>query len=162
MTDGMAADFVEAMARAMARQEGFYKASNKALRNRNPGNIRPWEGCTLPVAGGMIAFPTIEAGWEQLRRQIRKNVFVRRLTMREFFGGKKDPKTGRVIYSGYAPAADGNKPDEYAAFVAGMVGILPVLGPDGKPIVAVDRVLADVIATWHQEPHLSAAQREEA
>lgn len=160
MNPGMLADFVEAFARAMARQEGFYKASNKALRNRNPGNIRPWLGCTLPTAGGMIVFPTIEAGWEQLRKQIRKNILARGLTAREFFGGKKDAK-GRVIYAGYAPAADGNKPDEYAAFVAAQVGILPVEGPDGTPIAAVDRVLTDVIAAWHQEPHLSAAQREE-
>lgn len=155
MNTGMADDFVNAMARAMAAQEGFYRAGNKAMRNRNPGNIRPWPGCTLPVLDGMIAFPTIEAGWEQLRKQIRKNIFVRRLTMREFFGGKGS-------YAGYCPRGDGaNDPDKYAAFVAGMVGILPDLDLDGRHRSAVDRVLTDVIATWHQEPHLSAAQREE-
>jgi len=142
------ADFVDAFARAIARQEGFYRAGSKARRLNNPGNLRPWRNCPLPVADGMIVFPSAEAGWEQLRAQIRLNI-RRGLTTRQFFGGKG-------TYPGYAPRADKNQPDAYAAFVAAQVGILPVPG-----LAAVDRVLVDVIATWHQEPHLSAAQREE-
>lgn len=153
-------DFIEAFGRAIARQEGSLKPGSKGDRNHNPGNIRPWKFCSLPVRDGMIYFETMEDGWAQLHRQIRKNIVTRGLTTREFFRGKKDAK-GRVVYAGYAPAEDGNKPDEYAAFVAALVGIRPVPKPDGTTLEAVDRVLLDVVSTWHTEPHESGAQREE-
>lgn len=147
MTTAPPLDFVERFARAMARQEGYYVTGSPAQRNRNPGNIRPWRGCKLPTANNLIVFPSVDAGWEQLRRQIRLNI-RRGLTTREFFAGQRD-KDGKVIpggYAGYAPAADGNKPIEYAAFVAASVGIRPVPGPDGKVIEAIDRVLEDAMA----------------
>lgn len=130
----------------MARQEGFYVPGSPAQRNRNPGNIRPWPKCKLPTANGFIVFPSVEAGWEQLRRQIRLNI-RRGLTCREFFAGQRDAD-GKVVpggYAGYAPAADHNRPNEYAAFVAASVGIQPTQGPDGSVVEAVDRILDDVM-----------------
>ncbi len=148
-------DFAETFARAMARQEGFYKAGSKGQRNRNPGNIRPWKKCPLPVANGMILFPSVDAGWEQLHRQVKLN-FRRGLTTREFFAGKAG------VYAGYCPRGDGdNDPDKYAAFVAATVGILPAVRPDGKIVDAVDRVIVDVIDEWAATPRMSPAQREE-
>jgi len=107
---------VDAMALAIARREGFYVQDSKAQRNHNPGNIRPWPDCKLPVSGGMIAFPDDESGFKQLKAQIYRNI-ERGLTLYEFFGGKPG------VYAGYAPAADQNDPKSYAEFVARLVGI---------------------------------------
>lgn len=137
--------FVSRFAEAMAVQEGFYVVGSKARRNKNPGNIRPWKGCTLPVSGGMIRFPSTAAGWEQLHKQIRLNI-KRGLTCLEFFAGQRDEE-GKVIpggYWGYAPASDGNDPLGYANFVAARIGI-PIDVP---------------LATVAELPRESAAQRE--
>lgn len=117
-------DLVDALAGAIARQEGFYVAGSKAQRNHNPGNLRPWPGCRLAVADGMIRFASDADGWRQLRAQVRKNI-GRDLTLAEFFGGQRD-ESGAVIpggYYGYAPAADKNDPSGYARTVGRAVGL---------------------------------------
>ena len=87
--------FVSAFAVAMATMEGFYTKGNPAERNRNPGNIRPWRGCTFQSDNNLIVFPTGARGWGQLHRQIRKNI-SRGLTTYEFFARQRD-KDGKDI-----------------------------------------------------------------
>lgn len=121
---------IGALATAIAEYEGFFITKKQATvrklayptlaqRNNNPGNLRPWPGCTLPVVGGYIKFSEQEAGWRQLEKQIEKNVFTRRLTFAEFFGGKPG------VYAGYAPGSDGNHPRKYAKFVADKLSAAP-------------------------------------
>ena len=115
----VANDFVDRFSRAIATEEGFYRAGSKPQILNNPGDIRPWQDCTLPVKYGLIQFPTMDAGWKQLKAQIYKNI-ERNLTCFEFFAGQRDEK-GEVIpggYYGYAPAKDGNDPKGYSEFVA--------------------------------------------
>jgi hypothetical protein len=106
---------VDAIAGAIARMEGFYKAGSLAQRNNNPGNIRRWSP-KVPVVDGFSKFPTAGEGWAALRRQVDRNV-GRGLTLYEFFGGKP------LVYSGYAPDSDGNRSRHYAEFVAKRVQI---------------------------------------
>lgn len=107
---------VRGISLAIARMEGFYKAGSLAQKNNNPGNLRSWGD--RPVVKGYAKFPSVEDGFAALRRQIEL-LIGRGLTMYEFFGGK------RGVYPGYAPSGDGNKPKEYAEFVARQVGVDP-------------------------------------
>ena len=116
------ATFIDSIAAAIARMEGFFKSGSIAQRNHNPGNLRAWG--KLPIVGGYAQFATDEDGWRALRRQIGRNI-ERGLTLYEFFGGVRDAE-GMVLpgrYPGYAPAADQNHPKQYAEFVARQVGI---------------------------------------
>jgi hypothetical protein len=105
---------IDAMALAISIMEGFGLENSRAKRNNNPGNLRSWG--RVPVEGGFAKFPTVEAGWRALKIQIGKNI-GRGLTMQEFFAGKPG------VYAGYAPAADKNKPYDYARFVARRCGV---------------------------------------
>lgn len=124
-------ELVKALAEAIARFEGFFKKNSLAKRNNNPGNLRSWG--RVRTVGGFAVFDTVEDGWAALKIQIQKNVFIRRLTFREFFAGKKG------VYPGYAPAHE-NDSNGYAKFVAKCVGCddidkvieLLVKEPDGK------------------------------
>lgn len=107
-------NLVDLMAQAIATMEGFYKPGSLAARNNNPGNLRSWG--TNPVVNGYAQFPTLDAGWAALKKQIQKNI-DRGLNLTEFFGGK----TG--VYGGYAPSADKNDPVNYAKYVAGRTGV---------------------------------------
>lgn len=102
------------MAQAIARKEGFNVPNSLAQRNNNPGNLRSWG--SNPVVGGYAKFPTLDAGWAALRRQIELNI-GRGLTLEEFFAGKSG------VYPGYAPSADRNDPVLYAQQVSTWTGI---------------------------------------
>ena len=106
---------IDDIAAAIARQEG-----GGCGANNNPGNLRSWG--SLPTSRGFAVFPTCDAGWQALRQQVQRNV-DRGLTLEEFFGGKPG------VYPGYAPAADRNQPDIYAANVSTWTGI-----PLGVPL----------------------------
>lgn len=127
-------EFVKDFATGIARMEGFYSTRSISARNNNPGNIRTWGD--NPVDKGYVKFPTEAAGWKALTRQINLNI-DRKLTMREFFGGKKN------VYAGYANARDKNDPGNYARFVAQRLGIQHVTMKNGKIKENVDRVLLD-------------------
>lgn len=105
---------VDQLVGAIATFEGYFREGSIAQRNNNPGNLRTWG--SLPTRDGYAVFPTPEAGWAALNRQVELNV-SRGLTLRECFGGKPG------VYAGYAPGRDANQPGQYAAYVAGQVGI---------------------------------------
>lgn len=107
-------DLIGLIAEAIARMEGFYKPGSLAQRNNNPGNLRSWG--SNPIVNGYAQFPTVEAGWAALRRQVELNI-GRGLTLEEFFAGKAG------VYGGYAPSADKNDPANYARFVSSQTGI---------------------------------------
>lgn len=112
-------EIIEALAQAIAFEEGFYAKGtkpNRPQRNNNPGNIRPWADCKFPSdSGPYIIFPTPGDGWRQLKIQCSKNAKDRGLTFLEFFAGKKG------VYGGYAPGADNNRPTAYAQHVVNRV-----------------------------------------
>lgn len=105
---------VDDLAGAIGTFEGAFKTGSLAQRNNNPGNLRSWGN--LPTRDGYAVFPTMEAGWTALRRQVELNI-SRGLNLLEFFGGKPD------VYAGYAPAADQNQPVSYALFVGERLGL---------------------------------------
>ena len=120
------------MSKRIAMYEGFFNAGLKptlARRNNNPGNLRSWGD--RPINRGFAQFPDESSGFKALRQQIDKNIFTRRLSLKEFFGGKLG------VYSGYAPKADKNNPDKYAKFVMDFINKKSDL-----KIKSVDEILA--------------------
>lgn len=120
-------EFVEKFAEAIAEMEGFNVTQQAALRqgisfptfaqrNKNPGNLRQWE--RRLNRNGYAEFASVKEGFLALYAQIILNI-LRGLNTYEFFSGK------RGVYSGYAPAADNNKPKLYAEFVAKRLNIDP-------------------------------------
>jgi hypothetical protein len=101
------------LARAMAEQEGFFRAGTRAARNCNPGNLRPPAGVTLHGQSGLdpqgfAVFPDAAAGWAALDHQIDIDA-ARGHTLATFL--RK-----------YAPAAE-NDTAKYIAFVALRLGV---------------------------------------
>lgn len=102
-----------ALARAMAEQEGFFRAGTRAARNCNPGNLRPPPKVTLKGqtgldASGFAVFPDAAAGWVALDRQI-----------------DLDMRRGHTLASflrKYAPTGE-NDTAAYIKFVAGKLGV---------------------------------------
>lgn len=117
---------IDDLATAIARFEGFFSAGSVAQRNNNPGNLRAGIGQTGTDANGYAIFPDAATGFAALQNQISLNI-SRGLNLNTFFAGQRD-SAGNVIrggYPGYAPAADANSPAQYAATVAGWLGIDP-------------------------------------
>lgn len=120
-------EFIEKFAEAIAEVEGFNLTQAQAVRigtkwptlaqrNHNPGNLRKWERRLNKE--GFALFGSAKEGFLALYAQIILNV-LRGLTTYEFFKGKPG------VYSGYAPANDGNKPKAYAETVAERLKIDP-------------------------------------
>jgi hypothetical protein len=148
---------------AIANREGFFMSPSQckrthnfkrlpdgtidyrtvAARNNNPGNLRSWG--TRPVVDGYASFPTPADGWKALRSQVKKNVFERKLSFREFFAGERKP-SGQLkrkgSYPGFAPAADNNDTVGYAEFVLRYLKhlhLLPGTTIDTKIYTLVDK-----------------------
>ena len=107
---------IEALAIAIATFEGFFIPNSRAQRNMNPGNLRAGPRAIGKDDAGYAIYPSMDAGWADLRRQIERNI-GRGVTLLEFFTGKPG------VYAGYAPAADQNHPLNYARFVADKTGL---------------------------------------
>ncbi len=118
---------------AIAKMEGFFIQGSIANKNNSPGNLRNWQG--VPTDGGFARFPSSEAGWKALYKQIENNIFGtgkrdvfplrnQGLTLYQFFIGQRDADGVVIIggYPGYAPGADRNRPEAYAKFVATQLG----------------------------------------
>ena len=114
------ATFVGSLGEAIARFEGFFQSGSVAARNHNPGNLRAGTGQIGTDARGYAIFADDAAGFAALDNQIDLNV-ARGLSLDEFFAGKPG------VYAGYAPSADANNPTQYAATVAGWMGIDPTV-----------------------------------
>lgn len=140
-------NLVEALATAIARQEGYLvedRRTGKLIPNpkkvppvlaNNPG-VLIIKG--MPQEKGITKFPTITSGWVALQNQIKNNIYGRSahddyyrrrshpMNLYEFFAGQRDAK-GTVLpggYPGYAPKGHGkNDPVAYANNVAAWTGI---------------------------------------
>lgn len=129
---GAVSDLVQTIAEAIARFEGFFQPGSLAQRNNNPGNLRSGPRAVGKDSRGYAVYRTPADGWADLYRQVELNI-SRGLTLREFFGGKPG------VYAGYAPAADRNQPDRYAAYVASQAGV-----PTDVPLISLRSVTAPV------------------
>jgi hypothetical protein len=112
--------FTSSLASSIARFEGYGVAGSVAQRNNNPGNLRAGPGQTGTDANGYAIFPDAATGYAALDNQIDLNI-NRGLTLNQFFAGEPG------VYAGYAPSADSNNPTQYAATVAGWMGIDPTV-----------------------------------
>ncbi len=127
----------DSISQAIAQMEGFFTSGSIAQRNNNPGNLRSWGN--LPVVDGYAVFPTPDAGWAALNRQVDLNV-SRGLSLNEFFGGKPG------VYGGYSPSGDGsNDPNRYALFVSSRIGLDPSIPLNSTPSDGFDPSITDVI-----------------
>lgn len=129
--------FLQLFSQAIATMEGFYVKGSIAELNNNPGNLRSWGD--RPINRGFAQFPDESSGFKALQQQIDKNIFTRKLSLREFFGGKLG------VYPGYAPKADKNNPDKYAKFVMDFINKKSDL-----KIKSVDEILALRKFIWQQ------------
>jgi len=100
---------------AIAIMEGYMDrdfrllSGNRAVRNRNPGNIRNWSSRLPKDDANFTIFASDADGWAALFRQIGLNI-NRDLTLWEFFAGKPG------VYGGYAPSFENNT-QNYVNFV---------------------------------------------
>ena len=100
---------LEEWAKAIQQFEGYYPGS-LSYRNKNPGNLRRGKG-QIGVYKNFAIFETYEDGFEALLHQLRLSAtstgpnYHHSMTLLEFF-------------EVYAPEADSNQPNGYAAFVA--------------------------------------------
>lgn len=92
-----------------------YIKDPRGLRNKNPLNIRydgtNWQGLSTPPNDGQFCvFKDFDYGYRAALKVL--NTYYRKHNLR----------TLRDIIARWAPAADGNDPKKYAAFVAGYCG----------------------------------------
>jgi hypothetical protein len=114
--------FVQAMADAIARQEGYGAPNSACTSINNPGCLRAGPGQIGTSAQGFAIFPDSATGYAALDSQIQYNINLG-LNMQQFFGGKPG------VYPGYAPSADSNNPTSYAANVSSWTGVNDVNTP---------------------------------
>jgi hypothetical protein len=108
----VAVSALEAMAVAIMQYEGWHLGS-RSWRNRNPGNLRDsnWGHTTDPE--GYAIFGRLADGYDALLDDLAAKV-----------KGKTShhltpTSTLSDLFDVYAPRADSNNPNAYAAFVAG-------------------------------------------
>jgi hypothetical protein len=114
--NGSSSAFVNSMASAIATQEGYGAPNSACTAINNPGCLRAGPGQTGTSAQGFAIFPDPSTGWAALDSQVQYNIGLG-LNMQQFFGGALG------VYPGYAPAADSNSPNQYAANVASALGV---------------------------------------
>lgn len=140
--------FVDALAEAIKREEGYYVTELQAQvrkipwptvaqRLKNPGNIREWKGY---VGGKLVPYPRkkVQDGWyvdfadpifEDMPYEGER---VLRVLIQQYIDGKytkgKSP-TLMEMFAVYAPAADKNRPMEYARNVGKRLSV-----PIGTPL----------------------------
>ena len=136
-TTGAPAGGPSPLAQSIADFEGYGKQGSVAQRNNNPGNLRAGPGQTGTDEKGYAIFPDAATGWAALEKQITSKS-GKGLTLQEFFGGKPG------VYPGYAPAADRNNPQQYAATVAQRLGV--------DPTAPLDTVIGGSSAPAGQQP----------
>jgi len=116
---------IDRFANALGRKEGWQKKGSVAQRLNNPVCMTHWknpDGEPFPEVNGYVNFPDPETGWRAARAQCRINIIKRRLTWREFFGGKPG------VYKGFRPyAADKLDPVEYARTIMNYLQVEPHL-----------------------------------
>ena len=107
---------IEKFAEAIKIHEGWFVGS-RSYRNNNPGNLKfvGQAHAKKETAGSFCVFDSYEHGWKALINMItnavngKSTIYKPEMTVLQFF-------------QKYAPSADSNNPEAYAAFVANRVG----------------------------------------
>jgi hypothetical protein len=115
------ASYLEIMAQAIKKQEGYYPGS-RSYRNNNPGNLRwkstngkyPWKGATGADSTFHVIFDTYENGYNALLYQLRL----------AFENKSSVYHTGMNLYDFFMKYAEGNQ-TAYAQNVAKALGVSP-------------------------------------
>jgi hypothetical protein len=117
----------DTIASTIQQVEGYYPGT-LAYKNNNPGNlIFVGQAGAVPGAGGFAAFPTYDAGYQALLRQI------------QLYGNQG--LTIDQMMAKYAPAGQGNNnPTAYANTIASALG------------VSTDTTVADALAGSTVDP----------
>lgn len=88
---------------------------SRAWRNKNPGNLRPgnytWQGQVGVDPDGYVIFGDLIDGFRAMAKDLHTKIYTHGYD------------TIAKIIPVYAPAADSNNPDAYAASVASLSGI---------------------------------------
>lgn len=107
---------IEKFAEAIKVHEGWYIGS-RSYRNNNPGNLKfvGQAGARKEVGGSFCVFDSYQAGWDALINMITNAVYGKSQVYRPTM-------TVLQFFQKYAPSADSNNPEKYAAFVAARVG----------------------------------------
>src|ERR1700678_1407098 len=126
---------LQTLAQTIQTQEGYYPGT-LAYTNNNPGNlIYVGQAGASPGAGGVASFPTYNAGYQALLKQIQNH-----------------PNRGVTIdqiMAIYAPAGQGsNNPSSYANTIANNLGVstsTPVATAiSGAALPSVDSLSSDL------------------
>jgi hypothetical protein len=134
--------FVDAMAEAIKRVEGYYVTALEAearkipwptvaQRLKNPGNVRDWKGY---VGGKLVRYPRkkiLDGFYVDFSDPLFENMpnegdRVLRVLIQQYIDGKYTKGRSPSLlgmFATYAPSGDGNKPVEYAKQVAKKIGI---------------------------------------
>lgn len=104
--------FIEDLAAKIAQFEGFNTHGSVAARNNNPGNLRAGPGAVGTDARGYAIYPTAEAGWSDLYRQI------------DLYAGRG--LSLQQMINLYAPPSE-NATSTYIDFLSSTLGIDPSL-----------------------------------
>ena len=99
---------LEALADAIMQFEGW-KPGSRSWRNRNPGNLRPYNSSQPTDGQNYRVFPSLSDGFEALTQDLEA----------KFSGshGLNHSSTLLDLLNIYAPAGDANDPSQYAEFV---------------------------------------------
>lgn len=97
------------LADAIAHQEGYYVTGSLPQRNNNPGDLRHGNGEVHPdnQPDAVGSFPTPEAGWAALERQL-------------VLDANRGWNVGRLVYT-YAPPEE----NDSANYLAGLCSRVP-------------------------------------
>jgi hypothetical protein len=113
-------DPIEALADCIMKFEGWYSPGSvtggvrgsTSWRNRNPGNLRPYDNFQSKDDKGYRTFERLSDGWSALYADVHKKVFgesIHKLT---------PASTLTDFFNIYAPALDKNDPAQYSRQVA--------------------------------------------
>ncbi len=109
---------VEKIARAIAKQEGFFKAGSMAARNHNPGNMTAdLLGIGIGHEGPFVIFASDVDGWNNLYEEV-----ILMVTPGPSGSGRYEP-TDTILQVAMKYTA--TQQPEWAANVAAFLGVTP-------------------------------------
>jgi len=102
-------NLIELLVSAIASAEGYFVPASLPNRLNNPGDLRPWKGCTLPIEHNFVHPRTIEEGTAIAYRQVAIDI-ARGWSLRQ------------LVYS-WAPTSDANNSALYLSETARRIGM---------------------------------------
>lgn len=109
---------IEALADCIMRFEGWYPPikpfvnGSAAWRNRNPGNLRPYNSLQLKDEHNYRIFNSLADGWEALIEDLEAKI------LNGSHGIDEEKSSLHDLFNIYAPALDQNDPQQYSRQIA--------------------------------------------